>query len=91
MLFRDATGFLGSKRIPSNQHGPAPVAVGLFAVLIVPKLLHLFPDLVWMGLLLVQGMVWLAVFYAAYLVGKWLFLKISVETRELEAKNENKD
>ena len=67
------------------------VAVALFAVLIVPKLLRLFPDLVWMGLLLVQGMVWLAVFYSAYRVGKWLFLKISVETRELEGKNRAND
>ena len=67
------------------------IAVGLFAVLIAPKLLRLFPDLVWMGLLLIQGLIWIAVFYAAYRVGKWLFLKISVETRELEAKSHEKE
>lgn len=67
------------------------IAVGLFAVLIVPKLLRLFPDLVLIGLLLMQGLIWIAVFYAAYRVGKWLFLKISVETRELEEKNRIND
>lgn len=67
------------------------VAVGLFAVLIVPKLFRIFPDLVWIGLLLLQGAMWIAVLYAGYRVGKWLMLKISVETRELEAKNQGKE
>jgi len=43
-----------------------------------------------------ERVVWLVRFcklaiYAAYRVGKWLFLKISVETRELEEKNRIND
>lgn len=67
------------------------MAVGLFAVLIVPKLFRIFPDLVWIGLLLLQGAMWIAVLYAGYRVGKWLMLKISVETRDLEEKIRTKD